>query len=100
MSQQRGIVTVMMIVEMGLMNRQITASLKVGPASVICSRAIMGTAFLVSTYVMVIMTVLTIPTKMRGISAVSRSFNRKFFLFEHCQYVFIVSTLQFLILLP
>jgi len=95
-SQQLGIVTVMMIAEMGLMNRQSTASLKVGPASVICSHVIMGTAFLVSTYVMVIMIVLTIQMKTRGISAVS---NHRFFLFDQCQYVFIVSTLQFLILL-
>jgi hypothetical protein len=93
-SQQRGIVTVMMIAEMGLTNHQSTASLKVGPASVICSRVIMGTAFLASTYVMVIMIVLTIQMKMRGISAVSKSFNDRLFLFEHCHYVFIVPTLQ------
>jgi hypothetical protein len=98
-SQLRGIVTVMMIAEMGLMNHRSTASLKVGPASVICSPVIMGTAFLVSTFVMVIMIVLTIRMKMRGISAVSKSFNHRFFLFEHCQYVFIVPTLQFFILL-
>jgi len=79
------------------MNRQITASLKVGPASVICSHVIMGTAFLVSTYVMVIMIVLTIRMKMRGISAVSKSLNHKFFLFEHCHYVVIVPTLHFLL---
>ena len=97
MSQQRGIVTVMMIVEMGLMSHQITASLKVGPASVICSHVIMGTAFLVSTYVMVIMIVLTIQMKMRGISAVSKSFNHKFFVFERCQYIFMVPTLHFFI---
>jgi hypothetical protein len=76
-SQQRGIVTVMMIVETGLMNHQITASLKVGPASVICSHVIMGTAFLVSTYVMVIMIVLTIRMKMRGISAMLEHVMRK-----------------------
>jgi hypothetical protein len=99
-SQLHGIVTAMMIVEMGLMNHQSTASPKVGPASVICSHVIMGTAFLVSTYVMVIMIVLTIQMKMRGISAVSKTFNHTFFLFEHCLYVFIVPTLQFFIVLP
>ena len=81
MSQQHGIVTVMMIAEMGLMNHQNTASLKVGLALVICSHVIMGTAFLVSTYVMVIMIVLTIRMKIRGISAVRKSCNYTFFLF-------------------
>jgi len=76
-SQLRGIVTVMMIAEMGLMNHQSTASLKVGPASVICSPVIMGTAFLVSTYVMVIMIVWTIQMKMRGISAMLEHVMRK-----------------------
>jgi hypothetical protein len=84
-----------MIAEMGLMNRRSTASLKVGPALVICLLVIMETAFLVSTYVMAIMIVWTIQMKMRGISAVSKSFNHRFLVFEHCQYVFIVPTLQF-----
>jgi hypothetical protein len=70
-SQQRGIVMVMMIVEMGLMNHQSTASLKVGHVLVICSHVIMGTAFLVSISVMAIMIALTTRMKMRGISAVS-----------------------------
>jgi hypothetical protein len=71
-SQQRGIVTVMMIVEMGLTNHQSTASLRVGRVLAICSHVIMGTVFLVFTYVMVIMIVLTTRMKTRGISAVSK----------------------------
>lgn len=43
------------------------------------------------------MIVLTIRMKMRGISAVSKSLNHKFFLFEHCHYVVIVPTLHFLL---
>lgn len=70
-SQQHGIVMVMMIVEMGLMNHQSTASRKVGHVLVICSHVIMGTAFLVFISVMEIMIALTIQMKMRGISAVS-----------------------------
>jgi hypothetical protein len=71
-SQRHGIVMVMMTVEMGLMNHQSTANLKVGRALVICSHVIMGTVFLVSTYVMVITIVLTTQMKMRGINAVSK----------------------------
>jgi hypothetical protein len=70
-SQRHGIVMVMMTVEMDLMNRQSTASLKVGHALVICSHAIMETVFLVSISVMAIMIASTARMKMRGISAVS-----------------------------
>lgn len=53
------------------MNHQSTASLKVGRALVICSRVIMGIAFLAFIFVMEIMTALTTQMKMKGISAVS-----------------------------
>jgi hypothetical protein len=64
----------MMTVEMDLMNLQSTASQRVGHASVICSHAIMETAFLVSTSVMVITIASTTLTKMRDISAVCNLF--------------------------
>jgi hypothetical protein len=62
---------VMMIVEMGLMSHQSTASLKVGHALAIYSHVIMETAFPVSISVMGITIALTTQMKMRGISAVS-----------------------------